>query len=651
MKSILSKFFTIICSIFSIILLLVTIYVFNIYNEVKNIELTLNTPIANTEIYDNSNILVLKDNYLHQNITLDNISPNLINAIIATEDQTFYTNNGINIYRILVAAYNNIISKKIISGASTITQQYVKNTYLNNEKTYVRKLKEILISLELTKKYTKNQILEAYLNSLLFGGSVYGIDMASLYYFNKKPIDLTISEAAMLAGMIQLPNYYNPYIYPNNANKRKNNVLKYMLENDYITNTQYENEVNIKIEDLLSNSITFETYNKYSSYFDYLNYYSKTNNIYSNKQYTYLDINLQNDLYDIVTNKYNHFNNPNIKCAIVAIDNNTCGVKAIVGNSSTDSLVYNYALAKIQPGSTIKPLMDYAPAFEYLHMQPSTIIDDSEYTYSDGTQIHNWDKKYKGKITLRYALKDSRNIPALKLYQLLNGKQKEFINNVGLHPSTLYEADSIGGSSYGYSLLELTSAYTAFANMGYYKETSPIKYYQNNQIYHYIENPSKKVMKDSTAFFINSILHDVFKNSKYDVSNTYLMAKTGQTNYDKQTKLKYNIPDEATKDSLLIAYTKDLTIGIWIGFDKITNTNYLMGSQKQIARHIMTYIMQKYAQNSKPYDLPSDVIKLRIFNDNGQIYLANNESTAYTEYFLKYNMPLTRKKYFPYLAI
>lgn len=628
-----------------------TTYFFSMYHSIKDIEIKLETPIANNEVYDAQGNLIVRGNYLHQYAKLEDVSPYVINAIIATEDQTFYSNNGINPYRIVKATLDNLQSKRIISGASTITQQYVKNTFLSNEKTYDRKLREVLLSLQLTKKYSKNQILEAYLNSLLFGGSIYGIEMASTYYFGHSSKELTISEAAMLAGMIQLPNAYNPYLYPENANKRKNMVLSYMLDNSYITPQTYSIECNVDIATLLRKKETTKTVDKNASYLDYLNYYLKTNNIYSDKQYTYLDQELQADIFDIVQNKYHHFDNEKIKCAIVAIDNSNAAVKALVGNRDTNALVFNYALTKMQPGSTIKPLIDYAPAFELLGYQPSSIIKDEEYTYSDGTPIHNWDRLYKGDITLRYALKDSRNIPALKLYQELDGRQEEFINRLGLYPSELYEADCIGGATKGYSLLELTTAYTAFANLGKFQSSTPISSYETNNLRYEISRQRKQVMKESTAFFINSILHDVFKGGKYDLSDSYLMAKTGQTNYDEKTRKLHSIPEAATKDSWLIAYTKSLTVGIWVGFDEISSDTYLIGSQKQIAKKIMYTILQKYAKKNEYYDVPQSIVPLKVINDFGQIYLSSGESDSYVEYFLVDNQPLTKKKYNTHLAI
>ena len=312
-----------------------------------------------------------------------------------------------------------------------------------------------------------------------------------------------------------------------------------------------------------------------------------------------------------------------------------------MGNRNQNRGVLNYAsTVKIQPGSTIKPILDYAPAIEYLSITPATIIKDEYYTYKDGTPIKNYDNRYLGNITIREALKDSRNVPAVKLFNMVgSSKAFEFANKLGIVSESINEADSIGGSTYGYTLLDLANAYSAFANLGYYKKASPIKkIVYDNHIY---ENNNKKslVMKPSTAYLINTILHDIFKDSNYDLKNTYLMAKTGQTNYDLKTRKKYNLPMDATKDSLLIAYTKDITIGIWIGYETIENKQYIDLKKKHIPRNIMRILMNKFAKENNYYDLIDEVTMKYITIYNDKAYLA--KSNGYYEYFEEGTEPLT----------
>ena len=626
--------FTISTFIFLIILSIVGVITFNNYNAF----ITLKQGYNPIKIYDNKNNIVATDSIYYEYESINNISINIINAFIAIEDKDFYKHNGISTKRIIKSIYNNIFNNTI-HGASTITQQYVKNAHLTNEQTIKRKLNEMSIALIIEKKYTKNQIMEAYLNTILFGSNIYGIKMATKFYFNKEPKDININEAAYLAGMIKAPNKYNAYTNLELSDERKNIVLKEMKLANYISEKEYNLHSNISIDSYLSKGFINNPSMYLNSYLDYI--YSLIEGKQPKELHTYLDTDIQKELYNIVTDNYGLFNDDKLNCSIVVLDNETYGVKAIMGNRNQNRGVLNYAYnIKLQPGSTIKPILDYAPAFEYLSITPATIINDEYYTYKDGTSIRNYDNRYLGNITIREALKDSRNVPAVKLFNLVGAEKAfGFASNLGITSNDIHEADSIGGSTYGYTLLDITNAYQAFANLGYYKKASPIK----SIIYpDYIEtNDTKKmlVMKPSTAFLINTILHDIFKNSNYDLKNSYLMAKTGQTNYDQQTKTKYNLPYNATKDSLLIAYTKDITIGIWIGYDTIENNQYIDQYKKHIPRNIMRILLNKYAKDNNYYDLIDSVTLRYITISNNNAYLA--KTNGYYEYFEEGTEPLT----------
>ncbi|MDE5715345.1 MAG: hypothetical protein K2I42_04355, partial [Anaeroplasmataceae bacterium] len=340
------------------------------------------------------------------------------------------------------------------------------------------------------------------------------------------------------------------------------------------------------------------------------------------------------------------FNDNDLNCSIVVLDNQTYGIKAIAGNRSFHNKVLNYASdVLLQPGSTIKPLLDYAPAIEYLNYSPASIVLDEEYSYKDGTKLKNYDNNYLGYITLRKALSDSRNIPAVKLFNEVGYERAfQFVKKLGIEKNdTIYEADAIGGTTTGYTLLSLANAYQSFANLGYYKQASAI-----SKIDYDIDTFSnsmkpKLVMKPTTAFLINTMLHDVFKDSSFDLEDTYLMAKTGQTNYDKNSLEKFKLPSNATKDSLLIAYTKDLTIGVWVGYEKLIEGKYLDYYKKNIPRTIMKMLLSTYAKKDQYYDEIEGITRQYITIYNNQPYLAKNN--GYYEYFQEGNQPLTYPNY------
>ncbi|MDE5547088.1 MAG: penicillin-binding protein [Anaeroplasmataceae bacterium] len=646
MKSILNKLLLAFTILTLIITIIGSIGGIILFRNASNTSIFIRENSKPIYIYDDTDTLVSSDSLYYEYCSIQEVSPEIIHAVVAIEDNDFYKHPGISIPRIAHSIYQNITNGSIISGASTITQQYIKNTYFTNEKTFSRKINEIAYALELEKKYTKDQIMEAYLNTVLFGSNIYGIKMASKYYFDKAPKDITTNEAAILAGMIQLPNHYNPLRNPEAATTRKNLVLKRMWEENYISEQTYNELKEIPAKDIVQKGFTNQRITYLTPYLDYLfsNLPQNSDTITSIK--TYLDTNIQKTLFSIMNNDYKLFNDDELNCAIVVLDNATYGVKAIAGNRSYDERVINYASdVLLQPGSTIKPLLDYAPAIEYLNYTPATIIKDEEYTYKNGTKLKNYDNNYLGAITLRKALSDSRNIPAVKLFNEVGYERAfGFLKNLGIEKTdTIYEADAIGGATTGYTLLSLANAYQAFANLGYYKKASAYKEIGYELSTYKNDSSAKLVMKPTTAFLINSILHDVFKGSVFDQKSTYMMAKTGQTNYDQASIQKYHLPSNATKDSLLIAYTKDLTIGVWVGYERIIDGKFLDYYKKNIPRSIMKMLLDTFAKKGLYYEEIEGIQKSYITIYQDQVYLAKDN--GYYEYFLEGTQPLTYPNY------
>lgn len=646
MKSILSKLllFITICTL--LITILGSIAGIILFHNASQTSISIKENSKPIYIYDDTDTLISSDSLYYEYCSIQEVSPEIIHAVISIEDKDFYSHPGISIPRIFSSIFQNVKNGSIISGASTITQQYIKNTYFSNEKTFSRKINEMAYALELEKKYTKDQIMEAYLNTILFGSNIYGIKMAARYYFNKSPKDITTNEAAILAGMIQLPNHYNPLRNPEAATTRKNLVLRRMMEEGFISHEEYNKLTMIPAQDIVQKGFTNTKITYLTPYFDYLfaSLPQKSDTITS--IHTYLDTDIQKTLYSIMNNDYKLFNDDALNCAIVVLDNATYGVKAIAGNRSYDQRVISYASdVLLQPGSTIKPLLDYAPAIEYLNYSPATIIVDEEYSYKNGTKLKNYDNQYLGAITLRKALSDSRNIPAVKLFNAVGYERAfQFIEKLGIEKTdTIYEADAIGGATTGYTLLSLANAYQGFANLGYYKKALPYHKIQYDLSTYTNDTPAKLVMKPTTAFLINSMLHDVFKGSTFDQKNTYMMAKTGQTNFDQATIQKYHLPWNATKDSLLIAYTKDLTIGVWVGYEKISDGQFLDYYKKNIPRSIMKLLLDTFAKKGQYYEEIEGINKSYITIYEDQAYLAKDY--GYYEYFLEGTQPLTYPNY------
>ena len=652
MKSIFKKIFLVFLILMTILNTFISVYMIILWNNVKFDDLSKLYPIGNTTIYDkNGNLLANLSNIYTDYAPYESIPEVLINAFISIEDSRFFSHHGLDYEAIARSIVANIKDQEFSQGASTITQQLIKNVYLSNEKTIERKINEAILSLKLEHILSKEDILSSYLSNVLFGGRIYGVKMASKYYFNKELADITLKEASMLAGLVQMPNYYNPFTNYEAAQDRRNLVLKAMLNEAYIDEETYENTINIELSSYLNKGQINENIGIYASYIDYVSYEAITKyniDFYSSdlKIEINVDSNIQKMIYQIMNNNYNHFKDEYLKCGIVVLDPKTAEILAISGTREAGMRNLNYATEVLhQPASTIKPILSYAPAIEYLNFQPQTQILDEPYRYQNGMLVNNWDNRYLGNISLRYALANSRNVPAIKLYNEVGSKLAwEFASSVGLdnRDNYSYEAMAIGGFSKGFTVLEMANAYLTFPNMGKYKKASSINNIKTNNTLFKNEDKFHQVLSEETAFLINDILHDVLKYTNYDLKNTFLSSKTGQSNYDYNTRMKYNIPANATKDSWVIGYTPDLLVAVWCGYEDIKKGLYLTPKTKDIPLDIVKMILDEFAPDSKGYKIPNNLKRMNVEVINGLIYHANNNKNSVSDYFFKGYTPLNR---------
>ena len=653
MKSIFKKIILVILILTTILNTIITIYMINLWNKIKLDDLSKLYPNGNTTIYDNKGNLIANLSSTYNSYSpYESIPTDVINAFISIEDSRFFIHNGLDYEGIARSILANIKDKGFSQGASTITQQLVKNVYLSNEKTLDRKINEVILALKLENILSKEDIMASYLSNVLFGGRIYGIKMGSKYYFNKELDEIELKEAALLAGLVQLPNYYNPFSNYEAAKNRRDIVLKRMYELDYIDQDTYNETINIELESYLNKGQINENIGIYASYIDYVT--AEATKEYGidlfrdNIKITInVDSEIQNHVYQIINNKYNHFPDDYLKCGIVVLDNQTAKILAIAGSREKGLKNLNYATEVYnQPGSTIKPILSYAPAIQYLNFMPQTQILDEPYKYTDGMTVKNWDNRYLGNISLRQALSDSRNVPAIKLYKMVGDEKAwQFANSIGLENRDGYSHESmaIGGFTYGYSVLEIANSYLSFANMGKYKKAYSIENIEieNKMLTNNFE--FKQVMSEETAFLINNILHDVLRYTKYDLSNTYLSSKTGQSNYDYNTRIKYNIPVSATKDRWVVGYTKDLTVAVWCGYDDLNRGLYLTRFNKDIPIDIMHHILSEFSIDNNYYNVPNNLKLLNVEIINGAIYQGIKcQKNTKQDYFYKGFSPLPR---------
>ena len=533
------------------------------------------------EIYDKDNTLIYSEIYQKEGtyINLKDLNNYTYNAFIAIEDKNFYTHHGFDIWRNIQAFFINLFSFSFKQGASTITQQYARNTLLSTKRNLSRKIKEAFYTIQIERKYTKNKILEGYLNSLYFGHGLTGIDNASNYYFGKKATELTIAESAMLAGICNAPSIYSPKNNIQNAKARQKLVLYQMLIQNYITQDQYQQALKEEITyNFQKNESTNFNYYKDTiiNELDNLNLHTKENLQKGLKIYTNIDLDITTQINNLLL-KYKPINT-DIQTSIVIMEPFSNKVLYLSGGFDYNESSYNRAInSSRQIGSTIKPLL-YSLALAN-GFSPNTLLTSKETTFNieniGSYSPKNPNNKYADdKIDMIQAIALSDNIYALKTLLLLGSEN--LVNLLNIFGITQIEAlPSIALGTINASLLELTSIYNTFASLGqYYKPTfiTKVTDIKNNLIYK-TNNVSKKILDTSNTLILNQMLTSTFDSSL----SSYLSAT--MANYK-----PYNIyaaKSGTTKsDSYVMAYTPNYTIGIWIGTDSNKNlSNYTLAKQ------------------------------------------------------------------------
>ncbi|MDE5978339.1 MAG: PBP1A family penicillin-binding protein [Turicibacter sp.] len=578
-------------------------------------------------------------------VSYEDISPVLIDAIIATEDSKFYEHAGADWQRFLVAALSNFVTGDFDQGASTLTQQLIKQTHLTSEKSIDRKIKELYLSIQIEKVLTKEQIIEAYLNYSPFGGSVNGIQKAADYYFGTTANDLTLAQAATLAGLVQSPATYRPDHYADAAEKRRDTVLKLMVKHGYITQDLADLAAAEPITDMLvyRESDTIDK-TKYQSFIDaVLNEVENKYNLdpYSGLQiYTTMDPEAQSLVYDIQnTNKYVDWAATGLKSAtdiqsgIVFMETQSGLIRAIGGGVNEEGVErgVNYATQLTrQPGSTAKPIFAYGPAIEYLNWGTGTTVDDELYAYQDGNIVHNYTHQYLGRMTIRYALNKSLNVPAVKAFNAAGADNvKAFAENLGFNfgDQPLYESSAIGGFSDGFSPMQMAAAYATFGNQGIYNEPITIeRIITNDGTVINANQESHRAMSEETAYLLTDMLHTVMTEgtgTTANVGSMYLSGKTGTTNLAASERATYGYPDNAIRDSWFVGYSNYYTAAIWTGFTNNSDGYITQSTQSKpwyVFNTLMKYLNPAgYVEPTRPSSIQSYSIELESGDVDGEV--------------------------------
>lgn len=628
-----------------------------------------------TVIYDiNGDVLATLGTEKRENVSYDDLPQVLIDAIIATEDSRFFEHNGVDLPRFIKATILQLFGQNEAGGASTITMQIVKNNLTkknkienNSIKKIIRKFQDVYLAVfKAEKKYSKESIMEFYVNDSFLGRS--GVEETSKYFFNKSASDLTLPEAALIAGLFQSPGVDNPYKNIENAEERRDTVLYLMTRHGYITKEEAEFAKSISIESLLANNNIAEV--KYQGYIDTVvdEVEEKTgNNPYTipMKIYTTMEPSIQDGIDNILSGQNFTWENDVVQAGIAIVNVETGAISAVgAGRNRVGERSFNFATkARRQPGSTAKPLFDYGPAMEYNNYSTYQLFNDEPWTYTNGPSVNNWDGKFGGLMTLRYAVQYSRNVPALKTFQEVGAKNiVKFVNSLGLNialnassenyklnangaDNAINEAYAIGGTALGFTPLEMAAAYSGFASGGYYTDpytVTKIEYRNTDEVWEY--KPKRaRVMSDSTAYLMNNVLESAVTggfNGGALVWGSHVAAKTGTSNFSEETLKKYGLPSYAVNDIWTVAYTSKYSIALWYGYEKTSSKYYLTNNVQKEA--VMRKIMTNIPKDPVGFTMPSSVIasKVEMYTYPAKLPSENTPSDLIkTEYFKKGTQP------------
>lgn len=610
-----------------------------------------------SELYDTDGNLIAKmGNENRTEISYDDLPEVLIDAIIATEDSKFFQHNGFDLARFTKASLSQLLGKNA-GGASTLTMQIAKNNYTSTKSKgfdgILRKFTDIYLSIfKIERKYTKKEIIEFYVNDSYLGNNAYGVEQASLNYFGKSVSDLNLAEASFIAGLFQSPKYYNPYYYPERAEKRRQTVLYLMQRHGYITEEERKIATKLPITSYIRKTQNKGSYAEYQGYIDTVveeleNEYDLNPYTTPLKIYTAMKKSKQDFVNKVMNGEAWKWENDVVQSGIVMTNSNTGEVIAVgAGRNKNSERSYNFATQlNKQIGSTAKPIFDYGPAVEYLGWGTENYIDDTPTTYSNGTKMSNSDGGYKGRLPMYQALGLSRNITALKTFQEVskqvgNDKIVKFATSLGISPEIengkVHEAHSIGsftapkGSSSKNSPMTMAGAYQAFSNGGYYIKPHTIKKFIYKDTEEVVEpNITKtKVMEDSTAYIITYALNWSVTNglarSAANIGGVATAAKTGTSNFDAKTIKDSHLSSRAVNDLWVCGYTPDYTLTMWYGYDKIYKDHYSTTSSWSTRDRFYRNLAENlFDKNGKQFQRPSSIEEVAVIKNSIPLKKAN----------------------------
>lgn len=588
-------------------------------------------------------------------ITSTQVPEQLEDAIVSVEDRRFYNHIGIDPIRIVGSALSNITSDDM-QGGSTLTQQLVKLSFFSTsakDQTLRRKAQEAWMSVQLEQEKSKQEILTYYINKVYMSNGLYGMETASEVFYDKPLEELSLPQTALIAGLPNSPTNFDPYVYPDAAKNRRDTVLYTMLENEKINQQEYDKAVATPIDDGLQEDISQDV-DDWKYYDNYLKAViseveEKTGkDVYKDglEIHTNIDLDAQKKLYDIVnSNDYVEYPDDEMQVASTLIEADTGKVIAQLGGRNiAEGTMFGNNLAVNTGrdfGSTVKPITDYGPAFEFLKYSTGKTIVDEPYKY-EGTNIsvNNWDNQYMGTMTLRQALALSRNVPAAKLFWDVGADQvNEFLDRMSIHYENIEQSNAISsntkqdGSKYGISSLKMAAAYAAFANGGTYYDpqyVNKIVYQDGSEEVEAFKASGSKAMEETTAYMVTDILKDVIEygtGTNAQIPGLYQAGKTGTSNYTDEELAKLENVDSPSPDSNFVGYTKHYSLAVWTGYnDHLTPVTAESASvASSVYRSLMQFVSS--SQKNEDWEMPNGLTRV-----GNELYIKGQNDTPTSSY-------------------
>ncbi len=602
MKKILILLKILIFSFFTFIIVYLSLYVYAFITP----KFQINTS-KNIIYYDKNNDDIFSENLNNDYVKLNDITNFTKNAIISIEDKNFYNHRGFDYPRILKAMIINIKSGKIKQGASTISQQYIKNLYLTFDKTWERKIEEAFLTLELETHYSKNEILEGYLNAINFGGGNYGIKEASKYYFNKNPKELTKAEASILVGIPKSPNYYNPIFNYKNAKDRQYSVLKSMVNNGYISENEMKKIYNEKISFYGKNDkveLSSAYYYKDAVMDEMKNIKQIPKTMLETDElniYTNLDKNVQKKLEETVDTE---MKNTSMQVASIVVEPKTAKIVGLIGGKDYSKSQFNRATkSKRQVGSTIKPFIYYS-ALENGFTPSSTFLSERT-TFNLGNEMYspkNANNIYANKnISMLAAISYSDNIYAIKTHLFLG---KDSLSNLAKRVKINTSIKELASSALGtteINMIDFSNGYITLANEGKHEQPHLIEKITNKKgkiLYEYKYN-TEEILNEKYVYILNNLLTNTYNYKMVNYTSPTLLSISSDING------KYAIKSGSTSyDYWTIGYDSNYLVMVWAGND---NDNKIKNSESKITKKIWAKTMKNINTDPKWYEIPSGI--------------------------------------------